>query len=119
MMARRRVPAQRPTRTLEAAVWIDHDEAVIVEHGTGPDDEKSVEVLVRGPAEDETLFEVRTIDEVLDEPRVVVSGPSDARLEFERAYVALTHRPDRLVDRDPSVDLDPRTAIASEAGRTS
>jgi len=31
-----------------------------------------------------------------------VSGPADVRTRFDRAYVAVTHRPDRLVDIEPS-----------------
>jgi hypothetical protein len=38
----------------------------------------------------------------VDEERVVVSGPADVRTQFDRAYVAVTHRPDRLVDVEPS-----------------
>lgn len=98
-MTRRRPRADTPPKH-EAAVWIDHDQAVIVEHG--PDGQESVERLDRTPQESETAFEVRTVDEVLDQDRVVVSGPAYARTGFERAYVAVTHRPDRLVDVEPS-----------------
>jgi hypothetical protein len=41
------------------------------------------------------------VDQVVDEERVVVSGPAFARTDFERAYTALTYRPDRLVDVEP------------------
>lgn len=116
-MAPRQAPASNLAARRGAAVWIDHDEAVIVE--TGPDDRQSVEVLVRGPGEAEATFEARAIDEVIDEQRVVVSGPPDTRLGFERAYVAVTHRPDRLADVEPGVDLDPRTAVPRRARRTS
>jgi hypothetical protein len=43
----------------------------------------------------------RMVDQVVDEERVVVSGPAFARTDFERAYTALTYRPDRLVDVEP------------------
>ncbi len=92
----------------EAAVWIDHDQAVIVEHGL--DDQDTVEHVDRFPAESEPTFEARAIHEIIDRDRVVVSGPDHARLGFERAYVAMTHRPDRLVDGDDR--RPPRGAVA-------
>ena len=39
---------------------------------------------------------------VLDIDRVLVSGPADIRTDFERVYVGITHRPDRLVDLEPA-----------------
>jgi hypothetical protein len=33
---------------------------------------------------------------------VVVADPARARTGFERAYVAMTHRPDRFVDIEPT-----------------
>jgi hypothetical protein len=105
MTTRRRAASAAPRR--DSAVWIDQDKAVITQGGQ--DESQTVEVLVRGPSEDEALFDIRTIDEVLDRQRVVVSGPPDKRLEFERAYVALTHRPDRLTDDEQAVAV-PREA---------
>jgi hypothetical protein len=93
-----RVEQERPGQA--ARVSIDHEQAVIVSRpADGP---ASTEVLNRRPAESEASFEARTADEVIDEERVAVSGPADLRTGFERAYVALTHRPERLVDVEPS-----------------
>lgn len=90
---------QRARVTSQAMVWIDHDQAVILDSG-GVQPE-TVEIVSRSPAESESAFQRRAIEEVLDEDRVVVTGPEFARTAFERAYVALTHRPDRLVDVAP------------------
>ncbi len=79
---------------------IDRRRAIIVDRDS--EGIETVEVLERRPTETAAGFEARTVDEVIDETRVVVSGPADARTEFDRAYVALTHRPDRLVDVEPS-----------------
>ena len=98
-MMSRRHKVHQAKATSEAAVWIDHDEAVIVDQGS--DGRRSEEHLDRAPAESEATFDVRAIDEVIDREHVLVSGPSAARLEFERAYVAVTHRPDRLTDIEP------------------
>jgi hypothetical protein len=37
-----------------------------------------------------------------DRQRVVILGPSSARLALEREYVAIYHRPDRIVDVEPA-----------------
>ena len=84
----------------EATVWIDQNQAIIVGRDAAGADE--VQMLGRKPAESEARFEARTVDAVVDEERVVVSGPADVRTQFDRAYVAVTHRPDRLVDVEPS-----------------
>lgn len=41
-----------------------------------------------------------------DRRRVAVMGPGSARLALERAYVAIYHRPDRLVDVEPAGPMD-------------
>jgi hypothetical protein len=87
----------------EAVVWIDRDWAVIVEQGL--DCRDTVAVLDRRPAESEAIFEARTVEEIIDHDRVVVSGPCEPRTKFERAYVAMTHRPDRLVDVEPTSSI--------------
>jgi hypothetical protein len=100
------------TRELDAAretvVWIDDDQAVISERAA--DGRERVEHVDRQPAESRPAFEIRTIREIVDRDRLVVSGPAGARLGFERAYVAMTHRPDRLVDGQ-------RSTPASQSGR--
>ena len=99
MMSTKRMSAHKPIPVAairEAAVWIDDGQALIV--ARGPDREEWVEVLDRMPGESINTFETRTVDEVLDEDRIVVRGPVNARLEFERTYTTVTHRPDRIVD---------------------
>jgi hypothetical protein len=94
MTTRRPTADGRPTH--KVVVWIDHTQAFIV--GQGSDGRESVELVDRAPGETEADFEARTVGEVIDDEQVVVSGPAYARTGFERAYVAVTHRPDRLVD---------------------
>lgn len=94
----------------QAFVWIDHDRAVIDVYGPGP---RSVVRVDRLPAECRERFESRTIAAIAEHDRIIVSGPAFARTEFERAYVALTLRPDRLVDleaTDPASGSLRRTA---------
>jgi hypothetical protein len=51
----------------------------------------------------ESAFLAQVISRVGDSGRVVVLGPSSARLALEREYVAISHRPDRLVDLESGV----------------
>ena len=103
-MARNLKRARTGAAKRDTIVWIDHREAVIV----GRDDagKDSIEVVAREPHETEAGFDIRAVEEVADRDRVVVSGPAFARTQFERAYVAMTRRPDRLVDVEPQ---DPET----------
>ena len=74
--------------------------------------------LERDVDESRDRFEARTVDQVVDEDRVIVSGPAFARTSFERLYVAATHRPDRLVDIEPTIlgrQLAPNELIGGRA----
>ena len=86
----------------DALVWIDHEQAIIATHDAAGS--PVVERLGRGAGEAESAFEARTIDELLDRGRITVSGPAFARTAFERALVAVTHRPDRIIDVEPEMD---------------
>jgi hypothetical protein len=109
------MPTRRPTADERPAkkvvVWIDHSQAFII--GQGPDGRETVELVDRAPGEAEAEFESRTVGEVVDDERVVVSGPAYARTGFERAFVATTHRPDRLVDVEP--DTTPTSKVRQPA----
>lgn len=98
-------------RPSEAVVWIDRDGALVV--AGRRDGAWQVATLDRSLLETEHAFEARTTDAVLDAERVLVSGPADVRTEFERTYVAITHRPDRLFDLTATarpIDLTEATA---------
>jgi len=100
-------------QTNVALVWIDNEHAVIV---SGEADGKdTVACLEREQDETVNQFEARTVDQVVDDERVVVSGPASARTSFERVYVAVTHRPDRLVEIEPVI-LGRRLAGATAHG---
>jgi hypothetical protein len=93
--------AQAATAFDDAIVWLEGDRAVVVTHVN--DDQRTVDVLTRAPGETEAQFQARTVDQVANEPRVVVAGPVGARMAFERTYVAITHRPERLADVEPTI----------------
>jgi hypothetical protein len=51
----------------------------------------------------ESAFLAQVVGRLADCARVVILGPSSARLALEREYVAISHRPDRLVDLESGV----------------
>jgi len=76
------------------AVFIDHWHAIVARSaGSAP----TVTDLTRD-LETEPEFVLRVARETADCDRLVVMGPNDERLAFEREYVSLYQRPDRLLD---------------------
>jgi hypothetical protein len=97
---------------LSAVAWIDRRHALVARNAA--DGEHTLtEVLPRDRAEhpDDTYL-ARVVDEIGDRERVVILGPGSLRLALEREYVSRFHRPDRLVDVEPSGLID-REALVS------
>jgi len=86
----------------DAMIWIDHEQAIIAMRQR--DGTPFVERLGRGRFEPEAAFEARAVDELIEAGIVTIAGPAFARTSFERALVAVTHRPDRIVDVEPWMD---------------
>lgn len=84
----------------QASVWIDHNQAVVIDHGPISSD-STVNVLVRASLEPEANFQAQIVEDVADDARILVGGDSDVRTAFDRTFVAITHRPERLVDAPP------------------
>ena len=57
--------------------------------------------------ESEADFVARIVGAVGDSERVMVLGPASLRLAVQRAYVAVSHRPDRLVELERTGSVDP------------
>ena len=84
------------TRTVPSSlVRIDPSNTLIARIGhDGVVARRSVE---RGPDSQSAYF-ARIVDAAGDHDCLIVLGPGYARLAFEREYVEICHRPDRLVD---------------------
>ena len=92
---------QRPS----AVVWIDERHAIVAR--TQGIDRISMAEIERG-AEPEIQYLAHVVHEIGDRERVMIVGPSQVRLALEREFVAINHRPERLMAVPPS---------ASEAGQ--
>ena len=106
------VPTEHPvTRAVptSAAAWIDGRQAVVAT--MGGDGRITTCEINRGLASEPSYLAlvVRTIG---DRARVVILGPSSARLALEREYVAIFHRPDRLLDVEPAGQIDAAELVA-------
>lgn len=77
-----------------AVIWVDGWHAIVArtEHG------RRVLTEVDREADPESQYLLRVARQADDCDRVMILGPDRTRLAFEREYVALYRRPDRLVD---------------------
>jgi len=88
-------------RTLpeSAVVWVNGRQASIAR--ISPNGATSTCELERG-LEGEPAYLAGVVRAIGDCERVVILGPGSARLALEREYVAVYHRPERLVDVEPA-----------------
>ena len=108
-MATLQAPCRRPStgplprRGDAAAVWINGRTARIALL----DDAGQVSTceIARG-LEPEPSYLAIVIRAIGDRERVAILGPSSMRLALEREFVAIHHRPERLVDVEPAGALE-------------
>jgi hypothetical protein len=81
-----------------AVIWVDGWHALVARTDHGQ--QKVTEVDREADPVPEYLL--RVAREADDCDRLMIIGSGDARLAFERAYVALYQRPDRLIDAETS-----------------
>jgi hypothetical protein len=97
----------RPAEHAAAVVWVDMRHALIARlrdgHSVVSEDERD--------ADPEFQYLLRVVHEAAGCDRVVIMGPDAARLDFEREYVTLYHRPDRLIDVGVAVQPGRRELI--------
>jgi hypothetical protein len=85
------------SRRPDAITWVDRRRAIVARRTSrGAID---VEEFPFPPDEPGRLLAIAAVVHAIGESdRVVVMGPESARTRLEREYVAISHRPDRLVD---------------------
>ena len=83
-----------PADHAAAVVWLDRRHALVARAQDG----HSIVSEVERDTDLEPEYLLRVIHAAADCDRVVVMGPDAARIDFEREYVALYRRPDRLID---------------------
>ena len=100
--------ASAPTKEKRAAiVWLDRSHAFIA---TGREGRRQVTEVDR-ELDRESDYLLRVIRAASDCDRLMVMGPDGPRLAFEREYVALYRRPDRLIDNGLEMAPEPRQLV--------
>jgi hypothetical protein len=77
-----------------AVVWLDRRHALVARARDG----HPIVTEVARDIDPELQYLLRVVHEAADCDRVVIMGPDASRIDFEREYVSLYHRPDRLID---------------------
>lgn len=77
-----------------AVIWLDRYHALVARAHAG----RAAVTEVDRDLDPEPAYLHRILDQAADCDRLVVMGADAARLAFEREYVALYRRPDRLID---------------------
>ena len=85
----------------DAVVWIDERHAIIARRE--PAGQIST-VEVRRLARPENRFVAQVVHEIAGRGPVMVVGSPPLRLALERRYVAVSHRPDRLIAPPSTAD---------------
>lgn len=75
-------------------IWVDQFHAAVARRDHG----RCIVTEIDRDAEPQDQYLLRIAHEARDCDRVMILGPGDARLAFEREYVSLYRRPDRLLD---------------------
>ncbi len=105
------------TNSPAALLWLDRSHAFVAR----ATDRGTQVTEVERELDAEPAFLLRVAREAAECDRVVVMGPDASRIAFERQYVALYRRPDRIVDVGIEVEPQPceladRLRILAAAG---
>lgn len=77
----------------DAVVWVDEGHAIVARAEGG-----AIETTeVRRVGQSETRYLARVVHEIGDREHVMIVGPQPIHLALEREYVAISHRPDRII----------------------
>lgn len=100
----------RPRSAPESAVaWINGRQAIVA---TMARDGEIFTCEINRGLSPESAYLALVVQALGDRERVVILGPSSARLALEREYVAIYHRPDRLVDVEPAGTVNTEDLVA-------
>lgn len=92
-------PVEPRSVPASAVVWINGRQAVVATMGN---DGRILTCEINRGLSPASAYLALVVHAIGDRQRVVILGPSSARLELEREYVAIYRRPDRIVDVEPA-----------------
>jgi hypothetical protein len=83
----------------DAVVWVDERHSIIAR----TDASGSISTVeIRRVGRPELRYLAQVVHEIGNRERVMIIGPADVRLALEREYVAISHRPERLIGVPPA-----------------
>ncbi len=85
----------------DAVVWVDERHAIVAR----ADAEGIATTEIRRIGQPEARYLAHVVHEIGGHEHVMVVGPQIIRLALERAYVAMSHRPDRLISVPPTAQV--------------
>ena len=85
-------PATEEVRP-DAVVWVDERHAIVARSDEGG----IATTEIRRIGQSESRYLAHVVHEIGGREHVMIVGPQPLRLALERAYVAVSHRPDRLI----------------------
>jgi hypothetical protein len=91
-----------------ALIWLDRSHALVARTRSGD----TVITSIDRELDQEPQYLLRVAHEAEDCDRVVVTGADSARVAFEREYVAVYRRPDRLIDGGADDEPEPSEMAA-------
>ena len=91
-----------------AVVWINGRQAIVAT--IGHEGRITTCDISRGWLS-EPSYLAQVVRVIGDRQRVLILGPNSVRLALERAYVAMFHRPERLVDVEPAGPVDAESLV--------
>ena len=101
-------PELRP----DAVVWVDERHAIVARADSGG----IATTEIRRVGQAETRYLARIVRELGDREHVMIVGAYPVKLALEREYVAISHRPDRLIAA-PSAAREAGAEILERIGR--
>ena len=102
-------PVVSRSSSASAVVWINGRQAIVA---TMSADEQVFTCEINRGLSPESAYMALVVRAVGDRQRVVILGPSSARLALEREYVSIYHRPDRIVDVEPAGVVNTEDLVA-------
>ena len=91
-----------------ALIWLDRRHALVAREFT---EGALVTEVDRDFAATESSYLLEIVRQAADTDRIVVMGPDGSRVAFEREYVSLYQRPERLVDAGDESEPNPRELV--------
>jgi hypothetical protein len=90
-----------------AVIWVDGWHALVARK----DHDRRTVAEVDREADPVADYLLRVAREADDCDRLMIIGPPEVRLAFEREYVSLYRRPDRLIDAETAASASPRELL--------